>query len=131
VAESLTGGMVGARLTEVPGASRWFRGSIVSYASEVKFELLGVPDGPVVSEEAASAMAAGAARVLGASVGLGVTGVAGPDEQEGQPVGTVFCAVAVGTDVSVTRVQLPGDRERIRQYATITLLDLLRRRLQA
>ncbi|MHB8466496.1 MAG: competence/damage-inducible protein A [Acidimicrobiales bacterium] len=129
VAESLTGGMIGARLTEVAGASRWFRGSIVSYASDVKFSLLGVAEGPVVSAAAAEAMASGAARVLGASVGLGVTGVAGPDAQEDQPVGTVFCAVEVGGVSEVVQVQLPGDRERVRQYATITVLDMVRRRL--
>src|SRR5437660_427898 len=89
VAESLTGGLVGARLTNVAGASECFRGSIVSYDSEVKFDLLGVPRGPVVSEAAAYAMAEAAAKLLGADVGIGVTGVAGPTEQAGQPVGTV------------------------------------------
>lgn len=128
-AESLTGGMVGARLTAVAGASVWFRGSIVSYDASVKHALLGVPDGPVVTGEAAEAMAAGAARVLGADVGLGITGVAGPAEQEGQPVGTVWMGVALDGRVEATRVQLPGDRERVRQFATISLLDLLRRRL--
>jgi nicotinamide-nucleotide amidase len=91
--------------------------------------VLGLPPGPVVSAEAASAMAVGAARVLGASVGLGVTGVAGPEPQEDQPVGTVFGAVAMGGGTDVVKVQLPGDRSRVREYATITLLDLLRRRL--
>ena len=81
---------MGSRIADVPGASDVFRGSIVSYASEVKFDVLGVPEGPVVSLEAAAAMAAGARRVLGADVGVAVTGVAGPDEQEGHPVGTVF-----------------------------------------
>ncbi len=131
VAESLTGGLVGSRLTEVPGASRWFRGSIVSYASEVKYRLLGVPEGPVVSAVAAEAMARGAARVLGASVGLGVTGVAGPTEQDGMAVGTVFYAVAIGDSTSVGELHLPGDRERVRWYSTITVLDLLRRALLA
>jgi len=131
VAESLTGGLVAARIVSVPGASRWFRGGVVSYASEVKFDLLGVPEGPVVSEEAAAAMATGARRVLGADVGLGVTGVAGPDTQDGQPVGTVFLASDVAGDVQVRKVQLPGDRERIRQYAAISLLDALRHRLLA
>jgi nicotinamide-nucleotide amidase len=130
-AESLTGGMVGARLTGVPGASEWFRGAIVAYDSAVKRELLGVPDGPVVSGEAAEAMAAGAARALGADVGLGITGVAGPTEQEGQPVGTVWMGLALEGRAEATRIQLPGDRERIRQFATISLLDLLRRRLLA
>jgi len=131
VAESLTGGLVAARIVSVPGASRWFRGGVVSYASDVKFDLLGVPEGPVVSEEAAAAMATGARRVLGADVGLGVTGVAGPDTQDGQPVGTVFLASDVGGDVEVRRAQLPGDRERVRQFAAITLLDALRHRLLA
>lgn len=131
VAESLTGGLVGSRLTEVAGASRWFRGAIVSYDSEVKFGLLGVPEGPVVSAGAAAAMAEGAARVLGAGVGLGVTGVAGPDSQEGVAVGTVFCAVHLDGDTSVSRLNLPGDRQAVRKYATISLLDLLRRRLLA
>ncbi len=84
VAESVTGGFVGARITAVPGASNWFRGSIVSYASDVKFDLLGVSRGPVVGEKAAIQMAEGAARVLGADVGLAVTGVAGPTEQDGE-----------------------------------------------
>ena len=88
LAESVTGGLIGARLTDAPGASAWFRGSIVSYASDVKFDVLGVPPGPVVSAEAAEAMAAGARRVLGADIGLSVTGVAGPAEQDGQQPGT-------------------------------------------
>ncbi len=129
VAESLTGGLVGARLTAVPGASEWFRGSIVSYASDVKRSVLDVPAGPVVSAEAATAMATGAARVLGADVGLGVTGVAGPAEQEGMAVGTVFCGVSIGGSAEVRELHLPGDRERVRWYSTITVLDLLRRTL--
>ncbi len=87
LAESLTGGLAASRLVNVPGASRWFRGSVVSYASEVKYDVLGVPEGPVVSEEAARAMAEGAQRVLGADVGLSITGVAGPAEQDGQTAG--------------------------------------------
>ena len=130
VAESLTGGMIGVQLTDVPGASGWFRGSIVTYASEVKFDVLGLPEGPVVSSSAAEAMALGAARVLGASVGLGVTGVAGPTEQDGMPVGTVFVGVALGSEVVATEMHLPGDRSRIRQYATISALDQLRRSLR-
>jgi nicotinamide-nucleotide amidase len=131
LAESLTGGLVGARLTARPGASEWFRGSIVSYSGEVKRDVLGVPDGPVVSEQAAKAMASGAARVLGADVGLSVTGVAGPAEQDGQPVGTVWMGLALGGRVSATIVRLPGARNEVRQLATISVLDLLRRRLLA
>ncbi len=131
VAESLTGGLVGARLTDAEGATEFFRGSIVSYQSEVKFDLLGVPEGPVVSETAARAMAEGAAKVLGADVGIGVTGVAGPAEQDGQPVGTVFMGVTLDGDTQCVHVRLPGARDQVRQFACISLLDFLRRRLLA
>jgi nicotinamide-nucleotide amidase len=130
VAESLTGGLVASRLVNVPGASDWFRGGVVSYASDVKYSLLGVPEGPVVSAEAAGAMADGVRRVLGADVGLAVTGVAGPDPQEGHPPGTVFMAMAAGESPPTTvRIMLPGDRPRVRQFACISLLDFLRRTL--
>ena len=129
MAESLTGGLMGARFTSIPGASDVFRGSIVSYASDVKFSLLGVPEGPVVTEQAAKAMAEGARRVLGADVALATTGVAGPAEQEGQPVGTVFLGLAMDGVSEAQRVRLPGDRQRIRQYAVISAVDLLRRHL--
>ena len=129
IAESLTGGLMGARFTAVPGASDVFRGSIVSYASDVKFSLLGVPEGPVVTAQAAQAMAEGARRVLKADVGLATTGVAGPAEQEGQPVGTVFLGLAMDGESDAQQVKLPGDRQRIRQYAVISAFDLLRRRL--
>ena len=129
VAESLTGGLMGARLTAVPGASEVFRGGIVSYASDVKFSLLGVPEGPVVTADAARAMAEGARRVLGANVALATTGVAGPAEQEGQAVGTVFLGLAMDGASEAQQLQLPGDRQRIRQYAVISALNLLRKRL--
>jgi nicotinamide-nucleotide amidase len=129
VAESLTGGLVGARLAETEGASKWFRGSVVAYDSKVKYDLLGVPEGPVVTSEAARAMATGACRALEADVGLGVTGVAGPARQEDQPVGTVFMAVALDGRVEALEAHFPGDRQHIRQFATISLLDMLRRRL--
>ena len=130
VAESLTGGLVASRLVNVSGASEWFRGGVVSYASDVKYSLLDVPEGPVVSAAAAAAMATGVAAKLGADVGLAVTGVAGPDSQEGHPPGTVFMAVAL-PDQQPTTVEagLPGDRARVRQFACISLLDLLRRTL--
>ena len=135
LAESLTGGLVGSRLTAVAGASAWFRGSLVVYSSEVKHHLLGVPLGPVVSEEAAIEMAVGAHRALGSDIGLSLTGVAGPTEQDGQPVGTVWIGVA-GDAVGEPFAQLlqlgrmgGADREWIRQIATISALDLLRRRL--
>ena len=131
LAESVTGGLVGARLTAVPGASKVVRGSIVSYASDVKFDLLGVPVGPVVSPEAAAAMAVGARRVLGADVGLSLTGVAGPDEQDGQPVGTLHVGLAIGDDVTTSSLRLPGQREQMRQFSVINALDVLRRHLLA
>ena len=129
LAESVTGGLVGARLTGIAGASDVFRGSIVSYASEVKFNLLGVTPGPVVSERAAGEMAAGAARVLGADVGLALTGVAGPTEQDGMPVGTLCVGICMNGIVTTATVRLPGQREQMRQFSVINSLELLRRRL--
>jgi nicotinamide-nucleotide amidase len=132
VAESLTGGLIGARLANVPGASRTFRGSLATYATDVKRSLLGLTTEHVVSEDAAKQMAQGAQRVLGSDVAISVTGVAGPDEQDGQPVGTVWMAAAIpGREIEVTSMRLPGDRERIRQFSTISLLNILRMRLDA
>jgi nicotinamide-nucleotide amidase len=131
LAESVTGGLVASRLTGVAGASDVFRGSIVSYASEVKFDVLGVSSGPVVSAEAAAEMAIGARRVLGSDVGLSLTGVAGPTEQDGQPVGTLFVGLAIGEDVTTASLRMPGQREQMRQMSVINSLDFLRRRLLA
>lgn len=129
LAESVTGGLMGSRITDVPGASTVFRGSIVSYASQVKFDLLGVPEGPVVSDEAVRAMAVGARQVLGADVGLAVSGVAGPGCQDGHKPGTVFVGLALGDQVESTRLRLPGDRDRVRQFSVISALAWLRSRL--
>jgi len=129
VAESLTGGLIASRLVGVAGASRWFRGGVVSYASEVKFDLLKVPVGPVVSAEAAEAMALGVRDLLKSDVGLSVTGVAGPEEQDGQPAGTVFVGLARDEDVQHAALRLPGDRPRVRAYSAISALDMLRRAL--
>jgi nicotinamide-nucleotide amidase len=132
LAESLTGGLAASRLVNVVGASRWFRGSIVSYASEVKQRVLEVPEGPVVSEAAARSMAEGARRMFGSDVGLSITGVAGPDPQDGLPPGTVFVGLArPGTPTEAVGFTVPGDRDRVRQYATIAALDLLRRAIRA
>jgi nicotinamide-nucleotide amidase len=132
VAESLTGGLIGAALSRMPGSSATFRGSAVVYATDLKETLAGVP-GPLlasagaVSAETAGALAAGARERLGATYGVGATGVAGPSEQEGQPVGTVHLAVS-GPDGSVVRsLRLPGDRDRVRLLAVNAALDLLRR----
>jgi nicotinamide-nucleotide amidase len=129
VAESVTGGLVAGRLTSVAGASDVFRGSVVSYASEVKFDVLGVPPGPVVSEEAAMAMARGAQRVLGSDVALALTGVAGPTEQDGEPVGTLCVAVVMPHVQFTCTLRLPGVREQMRQMSVISALDLIRRHL--
>jgi nicotinamide-nucleotide amidase len=130
-AESVTGGLVGARLTAIPGASDVFRGAIVSYATEVKQTLLGVGEGPVVSEAAARQMAHGVRERLGADIGLSLTGVAGPDLQDGQPVGTLYVGmVGPGFD-EVRHARLPGQREQMRQFSVITALGLLRAQLAA
>jgi nicotinamide-nucleotide amidase len=132
VAESLTGGLIASRLVNVPGASAWFRGGVVAYDARVKFHVLGVPAGPVVTESAAAAMAEGAARVTDADVGLGITGVAGPEEQEGVATGTVLVGLSLPGQPTQTReLRVPGDRERVRQYGAISALDLLRRALDA
>lgn len=132
VAESLTSGLVGARLADPPGASDVFRGSIASYATDVKRAVLGVTAESVVSGEAAEQMAEGARRVLDADVGIAVTGVAGPTTQDDQPVGTVWFGLALpGHPAESAQARLPGDRFRIRQFSTISLLNLLRLRLDA
>jgi nicotinamide-nucleotide amidase len=132
VAESVTGGLIGARIVNVEGASEVFKGTIGSYATDVKRSLLDVTADPVVSIEAAREMAIGARRLLDADVGLAVTGVAGPTEQDGVAVGTVCFGLALpdGT-VDGVSARLPGDRERVRQFATISSLNLLRQRLDA
>ena len=132
VAESLTGGLIGARIVNVEGASDTFRGTIGCYATDVKRSLLGVTAASVVSEQAAREMAEGAQRVLGADVGIAATGVAGPTEQDGVAVGTVYFGLAIpGVPTEVVSTRLPGDRERLRQFSTISLLNLLRQRLDA
>jgi PncC family amidohydrolase len=99
---------------------------VVSYATEVKQQLLGVGDGPVVSESAARQMAHGVRERLGADIGLSLTGVAGPAEQDDQPAGTLYVGmVGPGFD-EVRHVRLPGQREQMRQFAVITSLGFLR-----
>ena len=103
-----------------------------SYATEVKRSVLGVTAEHVVSDECARQMAEAARDVLGADVGISVTGVAGPEEQDHQPVGTVWFGLAVpGHPTEAVSTRLPGDREQIRQFSTISLLNLLRLRLDA
>jgi nicotinamide-nucleotide amidase len=132
VAESITGGLVAARIVNTPGSSDVFRGGVVAYTTDVKRSVLGVTAARVVSDESARQMAAAARRVTGADVGIGVTGVAGPAEQDGQPAGTVFFGLAVGElPAEAVGTRLPGQRDMVRQFATISLLNLLRLRLDA
>jgi len=129
VAESLTGGLLAAALTAIPGASAVFRGGVVSYAADLKATVLGVPAGLLerhgaVHPEVAAAMAAGVRGRLGATVGAATTGVAGPDPADGQPVGTVYIAVSARPGTEVRSLALHGSRDEIRR-ATVTQCLLL------
>ncbi|MFJ6442389.1 CinA family protein [Streptomyces sp. NPDC091649] len=131
VAESLTGGLVAAELTSVPGASCSFRGSVTAYATSVKRDVLGV-DGTLLGErgavdpEVALRMAAGVRRVFDADWGVSTTGVAGPAPQDGQPVGTVYVAVAGPSGVEkVSALRLNGERADIRSESVRSVLGLL------
>ena len=132
VAESVTGGLVAGRLTAIVGSSDVFRGGIVSYANDVKFNLLGVSQGPVVSEAVAKEMAVGARKVLGSDIGLALTGVAGPTEQDGVKVGTLCVGVALSDgSTRSTTFHLPIGREQMRQLSVISALNFLRHEIQA
>jgi len=131
VAESLTGGLITAALTQTPGASATVRGGLVVYATDLKASLAGVPAGLLarcgaVHPRVARELARGARQRLSASCGLGVTGVAGPDPQDGQPVGTVFVAVCGPGGETVQRWALTGGREEIRAAAVAAAVALLR-----
>jgi nicotinamide-nucleotide amidase len=136
VAESLTGGLVAAAMTERPGASDVFVGSITAYATTIKESLLGVDpsllaERGAVDADVALAMAEGVRQRLTATYGVATTGVAGPDSQDGQPVGTVFVAVSADTARSVAALTLTGSRREIRTRAVIGVLELLCRALRA
>ena len=130
VAESLTGGLVVAALTSIPGASIVVRGGVVAYATDLKAALLGVPGdllalhGPV-DPQVAAAMAAGVRARLGASYGLATTGVAGPGPADGKPQGTAFIALHGPTGLAGSGLQLDGDRQQIRQQVVQSVLSLL------
>jgi nicotinamide-nucleotide amidase len=130
VAESLTGGLVAAALTSVPGSSAAVRGGIVAYATDLKAELLGVPadllasHGPV-HREVAAAMAAGVRQRLGASYGVATTGVAGPGPAAGHPQGTVYIAVNGPAGTAEVGLRLPGDRREVREQTVRSVLSLL------
>ena len=134
-AESLTGGLVAATLTDVPGSSSAFRGGVVAYATELKSRLLGVDPvmlsahGPVYPPVAA-AMAEGVRKRLAATVGVATTGVAGPDPQDGHPPGTVHIAVSLADDTVVRTIALPGNRDEVRRLTVERVLGLLLGRLR-
>jgi len=134
-AESLTGGLVAAALTSVAGASVVVRGGVVSYATDLKASLLGVPRAMLAEHGAvypgvAAAMANGVRQRLGATFGVATTGVAGPDPADGQPVGTVHIAVSAQDDTVVRTLALDGDRDRIRRLTVERSLALLLGRLR-
>ncbi|MFF5856501.1 CinA family protein [Streptomyces sp. NPDC012751] len=142
VAESLTGGLVAAEITGVPGASRVFRGSVTAYATELKHELLGVDatllaQRGAVDPQVAAQMAAGVRKALGADWGIATTGVAGPDPQDGKPVGTVFVAVDGSSTArsgsagggKVEALRLNGSRAEIRMESVRSVLTVLLERL--
>jgi nicotinamide-nucleotide amidase len=135
VAESLTGGLVAAALTDVPGSSLAFRGGVVAYATELKAELLGVDSdmledhGPVYAPVAV-AMADGVRKRLGATVGVATTGVAGPDSADGFPPGTVHIAVSLAEDTVVRTMALTGNRDEVRRLTVERVLGLLLGRLR-
>ena len=131
VAESLTGGLIAARLTEMAGASAAFRGGVVAYDRSVKTGVMGAPDVAAVSEEMALGLAERVCSLLGCDVGLATTGAAGPDRHEGAEPGTVWVGLWLGGRGEAVRLSLPFDRPRVRQFTTISALDLLRRRLLA
>ncbi|WP_407657640.1 CinA family protein [Kribbella turkmenica] len=128
-AESLTGGMVGAALTDVPGVSAVYRGGVIVYATELKAQLAGVPHellaavGPVHPDTAA-ALATGVRERLNATYGLATTGVAGPDPQAGIDAGTVYVAAAGPDAVEVRKLELSGDRATVRRGSVHAALEL-------
>ena len=135
-AESLTGGLVAATLVEIPGVSAVFRGGLVVYATDLKHALAGVPDmllteRGAVDPDVALALAAGARERCLADWGLGTTGVAGPDPQDGKPVGLVFLAVAGPSGSTVREFTFPGSRAEIRAASTAAVLELLAERMRA
>ena len=124
-AESLTGGTIATVLAAAPSAGTWFRGSVVTYSAEVKFDLLGVPRGPVVTEECARTMAEAAARLLGADLCLSVTGVGGPEPDEGEPAGTVWFGVTWPGGSRTVKEQFDGSPPEILVATTDRALALL------
>ena len=136
IAESLTGGLVAAALTDIPGASRVVRGGVLAYATDLKAQVLGVDEtllarAGAVDADVAGQMATGVRSLMGATYGLATTGVAGPDQVEGKPVGTVYVAVAGSGSSRVKALSLPGDRGEVRAHSVLAVLSLLTEELDA
>lgn len=134
-AESLTGGLVAAALTDIPGSSAVFRGGVVAYATELKASLLGVDTGMLkrhgpVHGPVAAAMADGVRNRLGATIGVATTGVAGPGAADGFPAGTVHVAVSLADDTVVRTMVLAGNRDEVRRLTVERVLGLLLGRLR-
>jgi nicotinamide-nucleotide amidase len=125
VAESLTSGQLAADLGAGPDASSWFRGGLVAYASQVKFDVLGVTPGRVVTSECARQMASGAMRLLGADAVVATTGVGGPDPEEGELPGTVFVAALVRGRLECEHLLLPGSPVDVLRQTRAHALRLL------
>jgi competence/damage-inducible protein CinA-like protein len=134
-AESCTGGLIAERLTDVPGSSRYFLSGVICYSNESKMELAGIPPlllemQGAVSSEVARGLAEGIRSRAGTTIGVGVTGIAGPGGGSAEkPVGTVYVAVATPSATQERQLSLPGDRQRIRWWASQTALDMVRREL--
>ena len=136
VAESLTGGLVAAALTDIPGASVVVRGGVLAYATDLKAQVLGVDKALLaragaVDADVAEQMASGVRSLMGATYGLATTGVAGPDQVEGKPVGTVFVAVVGPGTSRVQALSLSGDRREVRAHSVLAVLALLTEELGA
>jgi nicotinamide-nucleotide amidase len=130
VAESLTSGRLASALGEAPDAAGWFRGAVVAYAPGVKFEVLGVTPGTVMSASCALEMAGGALELLAADVAVAVTGVGGPGPEEGVPAGTVYVALATaGGLLECAELHVPGPPEEVVERATEECLESLVRAL--
>ncbi|WBQ08287.1 CinA family protein [Kribbella sp. CA-293567] len=130
VAESLTSGQVASRLGAAPDASSWFVGGVVAYAAHVKFKVLDVDPGPVVTARCAAQMAAGVGRLTGADLAVALTGVGGPGPDEGHPAGTTFLAACRDGDCHIIEERFDGDPAEVVEQATITALKLLLQTLE-
>jgi len=129
-AESITGGLISDRITDIPGSSKYFKGSIVCYSVQAKIDLLSIPE-PLIRErgvicpEVAARMAEGVRERMGSDIGLSTTGLAGPEGSEGKPVGTVFVGLSASNSTLVKALSLKGERRAIKEAACEAALDLL------